>query len=310
MRVFAATGGAKPDAGKAVVMELIQLMIGGVASGCIYGLVALGFVLIYKATEGVNFAQGDMMMLGAFVALGLVNSEYGAIAFVPGVIMAAAIMGGVGYGIDRLVVRRIFGQPQFALVILTIAMGFVLRFVAGTIWGFSPLVLETPFAGQRVQFAGLIIGYEDIVTILVTALLTLSLWAFFAKTRIGLAAQAASQNQMAAYIVGVPVHRINSIIWGLSGAVSTIAGVLYASKGAIDPNIGLLGIKAFAAAVIGGFGSLPGALLGGILIGVVEPVAARYLPGGISQMSPYIIMLAVLVTRPNGLFAQFHAKKV
>lgn len=291
-------------------MELIQLVIGGIATGCIYGLVALGFVLIYKATEGVNFAQGDMMMLGAFIALGLVNSEYGALPFVPGVILAAVIMGGVGYGVDRLVVRQIFGQPQFALVILTIAMGFVFRFVAGSIWGFTPLVLETPFAGNTLHIGGIIIGYEDLTTIIVTALLTLSLWAFFQFTKLGLAAQAASQNQMAAYIVGVPVHRVNSIIWALSGAVSTIAGVLYASKGAIDPNIGLLGMKAFAAAVIGGFGSLPGALLGGILIGVVEPVAARYLPGGFSQMSPYIIILVVLVTRPNGLFAQIYAKKV
>ncbi|WP_319824636.1 branched-chain amino acid ABC transporter permease [Thalassovita sp.] len=291
-------------------MELIQLIIGGVASGCIYGLVALGFVLIYKATEGVNFAQGDMMMLGAFVALGLVNSDYWALPFVPGVLLAAAIMGGVGYGVDRFVVRQIFGQPHFALVILTIAMGFVFRFVAGSIWGFTPLVLETPFAGNTLKIGGVIIGYEDITTIVVTALLTLSLWAFFQFTKLGLAAQASSQNQMAAYIVGVPVHRVNSMIWALSGAVSTIAGVLYASKGAIDPNIGLLGIKAFAAAVIGGFGSLPGALLGGILIGVVEPLAARYLPGGFSQMSPYIIMLVVLVTRPNGLFAQIYAKKV
>ncbi len=291
-------------------MEIIQLIVGGIASGCIYGLVALGFVLIYKATEGVNFAQGDMMMLGAFIALGLVNSEYGALAFIPGVILAAAIMGGVGYGVDRFVVRKIFGQPQFALVILTIAMGFVFRFVAGAIWGFTPLVLETPFAGKVFDVGGLIIGYEDVTTIIVTALLTMSLWAFFQFTKLGLAAQAASQNQMAAYIVGVPVHRVNSMIWALSGAVSTIAGVLYASKGAIDPNIGLLGMKAFAAAVIGGFGSLPGALLGGIRIGVIEPLAARYLPAGFSQMSPYIIMLAVLVTRPNGLFAQIYAKKV
>ena len=291
-------------------MELIQLIIGGIASGCIYGLVALGFVLIYKATEGVNFAQGDMMMLGAFVALGLVNSDYGALPFVPGIILAAFVMGGVGYGVDRFVVRKIFGQPHFALVILTIAMGFVFRFVAGSIWGFTPLVLETPFAGNTLNIGGVIIGYEDITTIIVTALLTLALWAFFQFTKLGLAAQAASQNQMAAYIVGVPVHRVNSMIWALSGGVSTIAGVLYASKGAIDPNIGLLGIKAFAAAVIGGFGSLPGALLGGILIGVVEPIAARYLPAGFSQMSPYIIMLAVLVTRPNGLFAQIYAKKV
>jgi len=291
-------------------MDLIQLLIGGVASGCIYGLVALGFVLIYKATEGVNFAQGDMMMLGAFIALGFVNSDHLGLAFIPGVVLAAALMGGVGYGIDRFVVRQIFGQPQFALVILTIALGFILRFIAGSIWGYSPLVLETPYAGQSVPLGRINISVADIVTILVTGVLTLALWGFFAYTRTGLAAQAASQNQMAAYIVGVPVRRINSVIWGLSGVVATIAGVLFASKGAIDPNVGLLGIKAFAAAVIGGFGSLPGALLGGILIGVVEPLAARYLPGGISQMSPYIIMLAVLVTRPNGLFAQMHAKKV
>lgn len=290
--------------------DVIQLLIGGIASGCIYGLVALGFVLIYKATEGVNFAQGDMMMLGAFIALGCVNSGYLGLAFLPGVLLAAAVMGGIGYGIDRLVVRRIFGQPQFALVILTIALGFVLRFVAGTIWGYTPLVLETPYAGRAVRIGGVIIGVEDIITILVTAGLTLLLWLFFARTRIGLAAQAASQNQLAAYIVGIPVRRVNSLIWGLSGAVATVAGVLYASKGAIDPNIGLLGIKAFAAAVIGGFGSLPGALLGGILIGVVEPLAARYLPGGFSQMSPYILMLIVLVTRPAGLFSQIQAKKV
>ncbi|MWD29536.1 branched-chain amino acid ABC transporter permease [Aquicoccus sp. SCR17] len=291
-------------------MEVLQLLIGGIATGCIYGLVALGFVLIYKATEGVNFAQGDMMMFGAFLALGFVNSGHMGLPFLPGVLLAAIVMGGVGYGIDRVVVRQLFGQPQFSLVILTIALGFVLRFVAGTIWGYTPVVLETPYSGRSLSLGGVIIGYEDIITILVTGVLTLLLWAFFAKTRLGLAAQAASQNQMAAYIVGVPVQRLNSIIWGLSGAVATIAGVLYASKGAIDPNIGLLGIKAFAAAVIGGFGSLPGALLGGILIGVVEPLAARYLPSGISQMSPYVIMLVVLVTRPNGLFSQIQAKKV
>ncbi len=226
------------------------------------------------------------------------------------VLAAMAVMFVVGMGIERVVVRQIFGQPQFALVILTIALGFVLRFVAGSIWGFSPLVLETPFTGQTIHLGGIILGVADLVTILVTAVLTLLLWAFFAFTRVGLAAQAASQNQMAAYIVGVPVMRINGLIWGLSGVVATVAGVMYASKGAIDPNIGLLGIKAFAAAVIGGLGSLPGALLGGLLIGIVEPFAGRYAPGEVGVMAPYIIMLVVLVTRPGGLFSQIQAKKV
>lgn len=291
-------------------MDLLQLVIGGLANGCIYGLVALGFVLIYKASEGVNFAQGDMMMLGAFIALGLGNSGQMGLPFGLAVLIALVLMFGVGWGVERVVVRRIFGQPQFALVILTIAMGFVFRFVAGSIWGYTPLVLETPFAGRNLAAGGIVISLADVVTIIVTVALTLALWAFFAFTRIGLAAQAASQNQMAAYIVGVPVMRINSLIWGISGAVATVAGVLYATRGAIDPNIGLLGIKAFAAAVIGGLGSLPGALLGGLIIGVVEPVASRYAPGELAIMSPYIIMLLVLVTRPGGLFAQIQAKKV
>ncbi|WP_238366049.1 branched-chain amino acid ABC transporter permease [Mesobacterium pallidum] len=291
-------------------MDFLQLLVGGVANGCIYGLVALGFVLIYKSSEGVNFAQGDMMMLGAFLALGFGNADQLGLPFGVAVLAAMAAMFGVGYGIDRVVVRKIFGQPHFALVILTIALGFVLRFVAGSLFGYTPLVLETPFSGRNLNFGGVIVGLNDLVTIFVTLILTLALWGFFARTRIGLAAQAASQNQMAAYIVGVPVMRVNSLIWGLSGVVATVAGVLYASKGAIDPNIGLLGIKAFAAAVIGGMGSLPGALLGGLIIGIIEPIAGRYAPGEVAVMSPYIIMLIVLVTRPGGLFAQIHAKKV
>ena len=291
-------------------MELLQLVIGGLANGCIYGLVALGFVLIYKSSEGVNFAQGDMMMFGAFVALGFGNADQLGLPFGLAVILAMAVMFCVGWGVERLVVRQIFGQPQFALVILTIALGFVFRFVAGSIWGYTPLVLETPFAGQNLRAGGIVIGLADLVAIGVTLALTLGLWLFFSHTRIGLAAQAASQNQMAAYIVGVPVMRVNALIWGLSGAVATVAGVLYATRGAIDPNIGLLGIKAFAAAVIGGMGSLPGALLGGLIIGVVEPVAGRYAPGELAQMSPYIIMLLVLVLRPGGLFSQMQMKKV
>lgn len=291
-------------------MELLQLVVGGLANGCIYGLVALGFVMIYKASEGVNFAQGDMMMLGAFIALGFGNSDQLGLSFWLAVPLAIAVMFGVGWGVERVVVRRLFGQPQFALVILTIAMGFVFRFIAGSIWGYSPLVLETPFSGQNFGAGGVVISLADLVAIGVTLVLTLALWLFFSRTRVGLAAQAASQNQMAAYIVGVPVMRINSLTWGLAGAVATVAGVLYATRGALDPNIGLLGIKAFAAAVIGGLGSLPGALIGGLIIGVVEPIAGRYAPGELAIMSPYLIMLVVLVTRPGGLFAQIHAKKV
>jgi branched-chain amino acid transport system permease protein len=291
-------------------LEIAQLLLGGIAGGCIYGLVALGFVLIYKATESVNFAQGDLMMLGAFFTLQFVNSAYWGLNFWAGMAMAVLVMAVIGYLMEALVIRRLFGQPQFAVVILTIAVGFVLRFLAGFIWGHEPLTLETPFAGQNLDLFGLAIGVDEVFVIGATVLLTGGLYLFFARTRLGMAMQASSQNQLAAYYMGVPVKRVHGLVWALSGGIATIAGVLFAARGSIDPNLGLLGIKAFAAAVIGGFGSLPGALAGGLIVGIVEPFAGRYIASGYSQIMPYAIMLVVLVLRPNGLFAQVQKKKV
>ena len=291
-------------------MDIAQLLLGGIAGGCVYGLVALGFVLIYKATESVNFAQGDIMMLGAFITLQFVNAAYWNMPFWLGVLIAVAVMAVIGYLMEALVIRRLFGQPQFAIVILTIAIGFVLRFIAGFIWGHEPLTLETPFAGRNVQFGGLVIGLDEIFVIGMTILLTGVLYLFFARTRLGMAMQASSQNQLSAYYMGVPVKRIHGLVWALSGGIATIAGVMFAARGSIDPNLGLLGIKAFAAAVIGGFGSLPGALAGGLIVGIVEPFSGRYVPAGYSQIMPYAIMLLVLILRPNGLFAQVQSKKV
>ncbi|SES89776.1 branched-chain amino acid ABC transporter permease [Oceanicella actignis] len=291
-------------------MDFSQLLVGGIANGCVYGLVALGFVLIYKATEAVNFAQGDMMMLGAFIALQAVNEDRWGLPFALGLALAVVLMGAISWAIEVAIIRRLFGQPQFAVVILTIALGFVLRFVAGVIWGHEPQTLQTPMAGRQFELGPVSVGYDEAFVILATAALTLLLYLFFARTKLGIAMQAASQNQLAAYYVGVPVKRVSSMIWALSGMLATVAGVLFAAKGSIDPSAGLLGIKAFAAAVIGGFGSLPGALLGGLLIGLVETFAARYGAAGYSQIAPYAIMLLVLVLRPNGLFAQFAQKKV
>ncbi|HAR59337.1 MAG TPA: branched-chain amino acid ABC transporter permease, partial [Alcanivorax sp.] len=181
---------------------------------------------------------------------------------------------------------------------------------AGVIWGHDPTSLQTPFVGKVWMLGELMIPVVDAVIILTTVALTCILYFFFARTRLGVAMQASSQNQMAAYYMGIPVKRINAIVWALSGVVAAIAGVLFAAKGAVEPSVGLLfGIKAFAAAVIGGLGSLPGALLGGLLVGIVEPFAGRFLPE-FGQIAPYLLMLVVLVLRPGGLFAQISQKKV
>ena len=291
-------------------MEVLQLLISGLANGCIYGLIALGFVLIYKATEQINFAQGDMMMLGAFVALTFTNNEFFGYPFWLAVIVAVVVMACVSYLLDRIVLRQLIGQPQIAVVILTIAIGFIFRFVAGIIWGHDPHSLQTPFAGLDLRLGSLVLGMEELVTIFATIILTLLLYLFFARTKLGVAMQAASQNQLAAYYMGVPVKRIQSLTWALAGGVAAIAGVMFASKGSIDPSSGLLGIKAFAAAVIGGFGSLPGALAGGLIVGIIEPFAARYIAAGYSQIMPYAVLILVLVLRPHGLFSQTRTKKM
>jgi branched-chain amino acid transport system permease protein len=291
-------------------VEVLQLLVSGLANGCVYGLVALGFVLIYKATEAVNFAQGDFMMLGAFVTLGFVNPEYAGLPFWLALPLVFLVMGAIGYLVDLTLLRAVFGQSQTAIIILTIALGFVIRFATGAIWGHEPQSLISPLAGGDLRFAGVVLAVVDLAVILVTVVLTLLLWQFFRHTRVGLAMQAASQNQMAAYYMGIPVRRVQGMVWALAGVVAAVAGILYASKGAIDPSAGFIGIKAFAAAVIGGFGSLPGALLGGLIVGVIEPFAARYMAPGYSQIAPYALLILVLLFRPHGLFAQVRMKKV
>lgn len=291
-------------------MDILQLLLSGLANGCVYGLVALGFVLIYKATEAVNFAQGDFMMLGAFVMVGLVNPQFMGMNFWLAVPIALLIMGVLGYLLDLTVLRFMFGQSQTSVVILTIALGFVIRFVAGLIWGHEPLSLHSPLALGDVRAGGVVLSLVDISVIVVTLAMTVLLWQFFQRTKLGLAMQAASQNQMAAYYMGIPVKRVQGAVWALAGVVACVAGILYASKGTLDISSGFIGIKAFAAAVIGGFGSLPGALMGGLIVGVIEPFSARFLPAGYSQIAPYALLIIVLVFRPNGLFAQTRVKKV
>ena len=308
------------DAG--TTLETLQLLIIGVSQGCVYGLIALGFVLIYKATEMVNFAQGDMMMFGAFVAFSLIDAFEWLLPYVPllgdlpGAAFAFAfvgtliVMAGFGIALERGVLRPMIGEPPFAVLMLTIGLGFVLRAVAGAIWGNQPRALDSPFAGGTFDIGGLIIGYENVAIVAGTALLCTALFLFFRFTRIGVAMQAASQNQLAAFYVGIPVKRVFSLVWAISAAIAAAAGILVAPVTLIDPLMGFIGIKAFVAAIVGGFGSLPGAIAGGLLIGIAEPFVALHLPPGLSEVSAFVILLVMLVVRPEGIFATLQQKKV
>jgi branched-chain amino acid transport system permease protein len=291
-------------------VQLLQLLISGAAQGCIYGLIALGFVLIYKATETVSFAQGDLMMVGAFG--GLLTMTLLGFPFWLSVIAAILGMGLFGIVLERLVIRPILGQPAFSIVMLTIGVGYFLRGVITMIpnIGTETHTLPVPYAGQVLKLGALVISAEQIVVIGATAVLCAVLFTMFRYSKLGIAMQAASQNQLAAYYMGIPVKRLNGLVWGLAAGVAAIAGLLLAPITFVHANMGFIGLKAFPAAVVGGFGSLPGAIVGGLIIGIVEAVAGFYLPEGFKDIAPYIVVLLMLVLKPNGLFGEKLRKKV
>ena len=291
-------------------MEILQLIFSGLSSGCIYGLIALGFVLIYKSTEAVNFAQGDMMMIGSLTIISLTSSTALGMSFFFAVPLMLLIMGIIGFLIEKLFLRHITGESQIAIAILTIALGFIFRFIAGVIWGYDPQSLESALIGKYYIVGEMVMSAAELLIIFVTILLTVFLYYFFASTKMGIAMVAVSQNQLAASYMGIPVPKMQSVTWIIAGLLAGIAGLLYSAKSSVDPVTGLLGIKAFAAAVIGGFGSLPGALAGGLLVGLIEPFAVRFLPDGYSHLIPYIVLIVVLILKPHGLFSQTSDKKV
>ena len=291
-------------------MNALQLLLNGVSQGCIYSLVALGFVMIYKATETVNFAQGELMMLGAVT--GWAATVVLGLPYWAGLVVAVVATAALGFLIELLVIRPILGQPAFSVVMITIAISFIARGAVMLIPGVGTEThgLPTPFQDEVVRYGGLVMNVDRIAVVVVTLLLCGALAALFRFTQVGIAMQAASQNQLASYYVGIPVERLNSLVWGLSGAVAAAAGVLLAPSTFVHVNMGFIGLKALPAAVLGGFSSLPGAVVGGLLIGLVEAFAGFYLPEGFKDVAPYVLVLIVLFALPNGLFGTGQRKKV
>jgi branched-chain amino acid transport system permease protein len=291
-------------------VQLLQLVISGIAQGCIYGLIALGFVLIYKATETVSFAQGELMMLGAFCAFAGM-SLFG-LPFWLAAVLAVVAMAAFGVLLELAVIRPILGQPQFSIVMLTIGIGYVARGLITMVPGIGTdtHTLAVPYKDEVWKLGGLVVNVEQAVVIAATALLCGLLFAMFRYSKLGVAMQASSQNQLAAYYMGIPVKRLNGLVWGLAAAVAAVAGMLLAPITFVHANMGFIGLKAFPAAVVGGFGSLPGAIVGGLVIGVVESLAGFYLPDGFKDTAAYIVVLIMLMVKPNGLFGEKLRKKV
>ena len=285
-------------------MQVLQVIFSGVAQGCIYGLIALGFVLIYKATETVTFAQGELMMLGAFAGLACVT--YLGWPFGLAVMVSLLVMACVGWLVERAVINPVLGEPAFAIVMLTIGVGYVARGLVTMVpnIGTETHNLPVPYADTSFQLGSLVLGATQLVVMATTAVLCGLLYLMFKYTRVGIAMQATSQNQLAAYYMGIPVKRLNSMVWALAAVVATVAGLLLAPITFVHANMGFIGLKAFPAAVVGGFGSLPGAIVGGLLVGIAENLFLLVIPPGYKPAMPFVLLLVVLLFRPQGLFGE------
>lgn len=285
-----------------------QLTVNGISVGAIYALVALGVVLIYKATEVLNFAHGDFLVIAAFSAWGLITVV--GLPFWLAVLITVAITALLAYGLDAFVIRRIAGQPQFAGVMLTIALAFMIRGLVSMVFGPESRNYPTPWTNSTTSIGSLQIADLQLVILGMALAVTVLLYFFFRHTRLGIAMQAASQNQLAAYLNGVRVKRVNSLVWALAGAIAALAGVLLAPITLVDTSLWLVTLKALAALVLGGFGSIPGAIVGGLLIGLIEQYAGVYMPQGSKDIVAYLALILVLIFRPQGLLGEAHGRRV
>lgn len=284
----------------------LQVSFSGIATGCIYGLVALSFVLIYKATETVSFMQGELLMLGAFAALAL-NVGLGWPWWLAAA-AAVALLALLGAVLERGVLRRAIGQPHLTALLLTFGLGMVLRGAVGSVPAASQSVhrLEVPFAGEHLAAGTVTVAAEHLAVMAATVALALVLTLFFRFTRAGIALRACSQDARVAALLGLPVTALHTLAWALGAAVAACAGLLLAPVTFVHVNMGLLAMKAFPAAVLGGMTSLPGALLAGVLLGWIEAVAGLALPEGVKDVVPYLLLMLALLLFPGGLAGGRH----
>lgn len=290
-------------------LPLGQLAANGLALGSLYALTAFGIVLIYKTTDVITFAQGEMAMFSTFVAFTLLtraNLPF-AIAFVLTLLFAGLL----GVLVERLLIRPAGTASLLNPVIVTIGLGLILYGLAGRIWGYELKTFADPVAGVPLRLGGVFFTRLNLLVLLLTLALMVALFAFFRYSLTGTAMRAVAQNRLAARLMGIDVGRINALGWGLGTALGAVTGILIAAlNNTLDPNLmGDVAIKAFAAAVLGGLTSLPGAVLGGLILGLIDSVAGFQAPG-LRTTIAFALIVLVLAIRPGGLLGKRAIKKV
>ena len=287
----------------------IEVLIGGLLSGVMYSLVALGFVLIYKASGVFNFAQGAMVFFSALTFVGVMEEGLSPWLALPVTLVVMVVLGLVT---ERFVLRPLVNQPQITLFMATIGLAFLVEGLAQMAWGANVRGLDIGLQDEPIEWVsdrfGMSISKFDLAAAGVAAILVTSLALFFSRTRIGRALRAVADDHQAALAVGIPLQQIWGIVWGVAGFVALVAGLLWGARNGVQFALTFVALKALPVLILGGFESIPGAIVGGLIIGASEKLAEVYLGpsvgGGIEGWFPYVLALVFLLVRPEGLFGE------
>ena len=296
--------------------EFLQLCVAGLALGARYALVALGFVIIYRATGVINFAQGGLLALGAYFTYAFANTADWPFALAAvGAVVATAL---VGAATERVVLHRMVGQPVFAVIMITIGLLFIIEQVITSIWGFDNLNLADPWGVDTFKVGDVVISERDVWTIGLAAAALAGFFLFFRLSKLGVAMRAVAFDQEVALAQGISVRRVVAVSWAISGGLAAIAGLTLASgPAALSPAIGAVALLAFPAMIVGGMDSPLGAVLGGLIIGLTQSLTAGYQDDfapwageNLAAVMPYFVMIAILLIRPHGLFGTPEVRRV
>jgi branched-chain amino acid transport system permease protein len=298
------------------VTKFLQLCFQGLAVGAQYALVALGFVVIYRATRVINFAQGGLVMLGAYLTYNF-HQTWG-LPFFVAVALAVVVSAALGVLVEALILRRMVGQPTFAVLMITIGLLFVIEQVVTTIWGFEALNLGDPWKVRATQVGEVVLAVRDIWTIVLAAAVLAAFFAFFRYSAMGVAMRATALDQEAALAQGISARRVFALSWAIAGGVAALAGVTAAAgAAALNPQVEFIALRAFPAMILGGLDSPAGAVAGGAIIGLTQvltggyqPQYASWLGNGFSNVMPYLVMVVILLVRPYGLFGTREVRRV
>jgi branched-chain amino acid transport system permease protein len=298
------------------VSELLQLCFGGLALGARYALVALGFVIIYRATGVINFAQGALVALGAYLTYAFANGA--ALPFAVAVLLAVICAALFGATVERVVLRRMVGEPVFAVIMITIGLLFIVEQAITAIWGFDALNRADPWGVSTVEAGGVVMAVRDLWTLALAAAVLLGFFLFFRLSKLGVAMRATALDAEAALAQGISARRVYAVSWAISAGLAALAGVTLASGPAgLSPTIGAIALVAFPAMIVGGMDSPAGAVAGGMIIGLTQALTAGYqqdvapwLGENFGAVMPYVVMILILLVRPYGLFGTREVRRV